>query len=420
MRPWPAPHIPVIPGEGPDTRVLDARTGELTVPETTDQATIYVCGITPYDATHLGHAATYVAFDLLIRAWIDSGKSVTYVQNATDIDTPLLERAAATGADWEELAHSQLNLFRNDMTALSVIPPDHFVAVTEVIPQIAASVSKMLADGTAYSVPVEDHLGLNDIYADLKSEESFDPILQASDAETLALFAERGGDPERPGKRNPMDPLLWRAARDGEPEWPHEGLPSGRPGWHIGCATIACECVDGQLSVQAGGRDLIFPHHAMSCSHIRLIAGRDAKVGAVVHAGMVGLDGDKMSKSKGNLVFVHKLLADGVSPMAIRLAILAHKYNDDWEWTDEVLATAQRRLEAWKEAFGRDGGPAADVTVACIRAALSNDLDAPGALVAVDAWVSQQLDQGNARGEAVEAAPGVVSRAVDALLGIRF
>lgn len=420
MRAWPAPHIPVVPGKGPQTRILDVRSGELTVAEPDDHATVYVCGITPYDATHMGHAATYVAFDLLIRSWLSEGKTVTYVQNATDIDDPLLARAADTGVEWTSLAHSQLNLFRNDMTALSVVPPQHFVAVTDVIPDIADNVARMMAQDSAYSVPVDCHPGVVDIYADLQAEKAFDLIADLTDGEAAALFAERGGDPERPGKRHPLDPLLWRGARPGEPAWSHASLPTGRPGWHIGCATITCQCVDGNLSVQAGGRDLIFPHHSMCCSHVRVLAADKARVGAIAHSGMVGLDGAKMSKSAGNLAFVHKLLAQGVSPMAIRLAILAHKYSDDWDWTDEVLATAERRLAAWREAFGRDGGPDPTSTIAAMRAAISHDLDAPGALVAVDAWVSEQLNDQTSRSESVDFAPGVVSRAADALLGIRF
>lgn len=417
---WPAPQIPQLPGRGGPVRVRDTSSGELVVAAPGESATLYVCGITPYDATHLGHAATYVAFDLLVRAWRDAGHRVRYASNVTDVDDPLLERAAATGVDWRDLAVEQTTLFADDMTALGVVPPDAYTGAVESIPAVAGAVEALLAAGAAYRVGVPDASGegAGDVYADLAADPSLGGVAGLPRPDMLALFAERGGDPDRPGKRDPLDPLLWRTARPGEPAWDGGVLGAGRPGWHIECAVIARDSLGLPFDVQGGGSDLRFPHHEMSTSHARLLdSGHGARTH--VHAGMVGLDGEKMSKSRGNLVLVSRLLARGVDPMAVRLALLAHHYAEDWEWTDAELERAQARLERWRSAVSGNGGPDADATLAAVRAALADDLDAPAALRHVDAWADLSIAQGSTD-DAVEGAPGVVARAVNALLGIRL
>ncbi|MDO5495006.1 MAG: cysteine--1-D-myo-inosityl 2-amino-2-deoxy-alpha-D-glucopyranoside ligase, partial [bacterium] len=260
--------------------------------------TLYVCGITPYDATHLGHARTYLVFDHLVRLLRAIGREVTYTQNVTDVDDPLLERAERDGISWQHLAAREIGLYRSDMEALRLLPPDHFLGVVESVSLIADGVARLLASGAAYRVVRED--GPDDIYADLAADPDFDPGMPESEA--LATFAERGGDPEREGKRGPLDPLLWRSARAGEPAWDGEGLPDGRPGWHIECAVIAEETLGGAPTITGGGSDLGFPHHPMSASHLRMLGHGDSA--ATVHAGMLGYEGEKMSKSLGNLVFV--------------------------------------------------------------------------------------------------------------------
>ncbi|MBB2922106.1 cysteine--1-D-myo-inosityl 2-amino-2-deoxy-alpha-D-glucopyranoside ligase [Cellulomonas cellasea] len=420
MLTWPAPQIPQLPGRGGPVRVRDTSSGELVVAAPGAAATLYVCGITPYDATHLGHAATYVAFDLLVRAWRDAGHSVRYASNVTDVDDPLLERAEATGVDWRELAVEQTTLFADDMTALGVVPPDAYTGAVESIPAVADAVQALLAAGAAYRVGVPDASGegAGDVYADLTADPALGGVAGLPRPEMLALFAERGGDPDRPGKRDPLDPLLWRAARSGEPAWDGGVLGAGRPGWHIECAVIARDSLGLPFDVQGGGSDLRFPHHEMSTSHARLLdSGHGARTH--VHAGMVGLDGEKMSKSRGNLVLVSRLLAQGVDPMAVRLALLAHHYAEDWEWTDAELERAQVRLDRWRSAVSGNGGPDADATLAAVRAALADDLDAPAALRYVDAWADLSIAQGSTD-DAVEGAPGVIARAVNALLGIRL
>lgn len=419
MRTWPSPHVPTIPGRGGEVKVLDSATGTLVTAAAGPRATLYVCGITPYDATHLGHAATYIAFDLLHRAWLDAGLEVTYASNVTDVDDPLLERAAATGVDWEQLAADQTALFAEDMTTLGVLAPHTYLGAVETIPTIAATVALLLERGLAYRVPNEASAGgdapeLGDVYADINADPHFGSVAGLDHDETVALFAERGGDPDRPGKRDPLDPALWRRERPGEPSWPGGPLGAGRPGWHIECTVIAEQALGSSFDVQGGGRDLVFPHHEMSTAHARALGGEGARVH--MHTGMVGLGGEKMSKSLGNLVLVSELRRQGVDPMAVRLAVLAHHYRDDWQWEDSVLAQAQARLERWRAAVSGNGGPDPESTVAAIRASLAADLDAPGALRAMDTWADASLSVGGD----VEGAPGVVARALDALLGVRL
>lgn len=418
MLTWPQPHVPSLPGRGGPVLVRDSSSGELVVAAAGDVATLYVCGITPYDATHMGHAATYVAFDVLGRAWRDAGHVVRYASNVTDVDDPLLERATATGVDWRDLAADQTALYAQDMTALGVIPPDVWSGVVESIPAVVAAVEKLLAAGAAYRVPTPDEVGdtLGDVYADLSADPSFGEVAGLDVDTMLAFSRERGGDPDRPGKHDPLDPLLWRRERAGEPAWDGGSLGRGRPGWHIECAVIARDALGLPFDVEGGGSDLLFPHHEMSTSHARLLdSGHGARVH--LHAGMVGLEGEKMSKSLGNLVLVSTLLRDGVDPMAIRLAILAHRYRDDWDWTAAGLDAAIARLEHWRSAVSGNGGPDVSALLAGVRAALADDLDTPRALALVDAWADLSL-AGTA--VPVEGAPGVVARMVDALLGVRF
>lgn len=418
MKSWPKPFIPQIPGRSPEVRVKDTVTGELVPAASDGSAAVYVCGITPYDATHLGHAATYLTFDLLVRALIDSGVTVRYVQNITDIDDPLLERADRDGITWEQLATREIELFREDMTALAVIPPDEYVGAVESIPTFIEPIETLLDTGDAYRVPAPDasRPGAHDVYFDVSRDPKFGAVSGLDESEMLELFAERGGDPDREGKRNKLDALMWRAHREGEPEWDGGSLGSGRPGWHIECACIACSHLGIPVDVQGGGTDLIFPHHEMSASHGRAFTGQPSFARAYVHQGMVGLGGEKMSKSKGNLVFVSKLRQSGVDPMAIRLALLAHHHAENWSYEDGDLAAAEERLVTWRKAVSMDGGPSADSTIAEVRAAIADDLDSPRALVAVDRWAQQALEGGGD----VASAPGVLARTLDAVLGVRL
>ncbi|MFI9775291.1 cysteine--1-D-myo-inosityl 2-amino-2-deoxy-alpha-D-glucopyranoside ligase [Streptomyces sp. NBC_01003] len=407
MHAWPASEVPVLPGKGRDLRIHDTATDGLVTLEPGPVARIYVCGITPYDATHMGHAATYNAFDLVQRVWLDTKRQVHYVQNVTDVDDPLLERAIRDGVDWTGLAERETALFREDMTALRMLPPQHYIGAVEAIPGIVPLVERLRDMGAAYELE-------GDVYFSVESDPHFGQVSRLDAAAMRLLSAERGGDPDRPGKKNPLDPMLWMAAREGEPSWDGGSLGQGRPGWHIECVAIALDHLGMGFDVQGGGSDLAFPHHEMGASHAQVLTGEFPMAKAYVHAGMVALDGEKMSKSKGNLVFVSKLRRDGIDPAAIRLALLAHHYRADWEWTDQVLSDAVERLGRWRAAVSRPDGPSAAALVEEIREALSSDLDAPAALLAVDRWAALQAEQGGTD----EGAPGVVSRAVDALLGV--
>ncbi|GAA1730415.1 cysteine--1-D-myo-inosityl 2-amino-2-deoxy-alpha-D-glucopyranoside ligase [Aeromicrobium alkaliterrae] len=405
MRSWSGPVVPSLAsvglGSGPVPQVHDTSLGSVRPLDGEGDARLYVCGITPYDATHLGHAATYLTFDLLQRVWRDQGREVVYTQNVTDVDDPLLERATATGIDWVELAERETQLFREDMTALRVLPPQHYIGAVESIDLVVDLVGRLQEAGAVYLVD-------DDLYFDVHADPAFGSV-SGWDVETMhRIFGERGGDPDRPGKRDPLDCLLWQAERPGEPAWDTR-LGRGRPGWHIECAAIALAHLGTSFDVQGGGSDLVFPHHEMSASEAAVATG-EPFARAYVHAGMVGYEGEKMSKSKGNLVLVSRLRETGHDPMSIRLALLAHHYRSDWEWFGTEIAVSQLRLAAWRAATSRTAAAPAAPVVEAIRAALANDLDAPAALAAVDAWTRES-------GTDAEA-PGQVSTAVDALLGV--
>jgi L-cysteine:1D-myo-inositol 2-amino-2-deoxy-alpha-D-glucopyranoside ligase len=364
----------------------------------------------------MGHAATYVTFDLVQRAWLDAGRTVAYTQNITDVDDPLLERATATGVDWRELAESQIQLFRDDMEALNVIPPQNYIGAVESIGWLVPVVEQLLDADLAYRVPAGADGVEGDVYFDTMAAQNDAWKLGSVsnyDRETmLGFFAERGGDPDRAGKRDALDPLLWRAAREGEPWWDGGKLGVGRPGWHIECSVIARKTLPAPFTVQGGGSDLIFPHHEFSAAHAA--AGDNAELAqAYVHTGMVGLDGEKMSKSLGNLVLVSKLRAAGVEPVAIRAVLLSQHYRSDWFWTDELLATAQRRVAAWREALASASLEDSASVMAQIRKHLANDLDAPSALNAIDRWAAQPA---SSNGEGANA----LRDGIDALLGLKL
>ncbi len=406
MRAWMSTDVPILPGRGGRVLVHDTLSGHLQPagPES-GEARLYACGITPYDATHLGHAATYVAVDLLVRAWLDAGLAVRYAQNVTDVDDPLLERAAATGVGWAELAEQQIELYRTDMAALRVLPPAQLTGVVDSLDTVTELVSVLHDEQAVYQVPDPE---FPDWYFSVTKASNLMAGTGISMLEAEQVFAERGGDPERPGKRHRLDCLVWRQARDGEPAW-DSWLGRGRPGWHIECTAIALDALGTDFDVQAGGNDLAFPHHPMCAAQARVATGSEfAKV--FLHSGMVALDGKKMSKSLGNLVFVSRLLADGVDPMTVRLVLLAHHYRGDWEYTAEGLEAARVRLERWRAAVSAPAGPDATATLDRVRSALRNDLDAPAALAAIDAWAAAEGDD--------PTAPALVRDIVDAMLGI--
>ncbi len=467
MDSWRRVDVPELPGSGPAPRVHDTATGQLVPAAAGPVATLYACGITPYDATHIGHAATFAAWDLLVRAWLDAAPdagapgprpsrfAVVYVQNVTDVDDPLLERAARDGEDWRELAGREIRRYRADMEALRILPPTHLVGAVEALPVIERFAARMAARGALYNVD-------EDVYFARSADPDFGALSGPGTpcgygpAEMADLAASRGGDPGRAGKKDPLDVVVWRAERPGEPAWDSR-FGRGRPGWHVECAAIATEYLGAAFDVQAGGSDLVFPHHEMSASHARVALaparpsrggqGRSSPRGsgvfarAYLHAGMVGYRGEKMSKSLGNLVFVSRLLEAGTDPMAVRVALLAHHYRSDWEWTGAGLADAEARLARWRGALARAEAAAApawprepaaapsaaapsaaaEEALAGVRARLRHDLDAPGALAVVDRWADALLALPPTRITPADLSGArLVRDAVDALLGVRL
>jgi L-cysteine:1D-myo-inositol 2-amino-2-deoxy-alpha-D-glucopyranoside ligase len=374
------------------------------------RVSMYVCGITPYDATHLGHAATYIAFDLIHRFILASGIPTWFIENVTDIDDPLLERAKRDARDWKELAHSQIDLFTGDMSALRVLPPQRFKGVVESMSDIVSLVSKHIASGATYDIN-------GDIYLDLRHVERAFRSLPIPMEDAITIFKERGGDPERDGKRHPLDPLLWRAARQGEPSWPAP-FGTGRPGWHVECVAIALENLgstfhsqNSSITIQGGGSDLIFPHHYMTAMQAESLT-QQSFAKKYVHAGMIGLDGEKMSKSRGNLVFVSQLIRDGVNPMAIRTALILNHYQQDRMWSVEMLHDAEILIADVLECLSRTDVAPTKKVIQDIVDALADNLDTPKVFALLRHWC-QETKKGVTGGS-----PGEMSRALDTYLGL--
>ena len=372
---------------------------------------MYVCGITPYDATHLGHAATYLTFDLINRYLTASGSEVRYVQNITDIDDPLLERAKSDGVDWTDLAHQQIDLFRSDMINLRVIPPAHYIGAVDAIPLVTDAIEKLSSKDSIY--PVE-----HDLYFKVHADAQFGQRSHLSRQKMMEIFAERGGDPTRVGKIDPLDCLVWMSQRPNEPGWPSP-FGTGRPGWHIECTAIAIKYLEPSpseealIDIQGGGSDLIFPHHEMCAAQAQMLAGKPL-ASTYVHAGMIGLDGEKMSKSKGNLVFVSKLVAAGRDPMAIRWALMKDHYRQDRMWTDELLVAAESELIALRSCLSQnDVAPTSDL-IEKIVDALSDDLNTKGVISVLNTWV-ERTQSGVTGGDAQS-----LVGALDGLLGIKL
>ena len=308
MQSWPVPSVSAVPGSEVPLSLYDTAEQRIKPVDTSgEEVGMYVCGITPYDSTHLGHAATYLTFDLVYRQLLANGHKVHYVQNITDVDDPLFERAARDGVDWRELGTSQIDLFRSDMETLSVIPPRDYIGAMEAVDEIVVMIQRLLDAGAAYKL---DH---GDIYAPIDATAQFGYESNLDRATMLKFFAERGGDPQREGKRDPLDALLWRGHREGEPAW-ESPFGLGRPGWHVECSAIATNRLGATFAIQGGGSDLAFPHHEFSAAHAEAAHNTQRMAGHYVHSGMIALDGVKMSKSLGNLVFVHKLTEAGHDP----------------------------------------------------------------------------------------------------------
>ena len=405
MNPWPKPHIAPLSGLSfPNLKLMNSKKVMTTI-EPATPFKIYVCGITPYDATHLGHAATYVAFDLINRYQHLAGNRLDFVENITDIDDPLLVRAKRDSIDWKVLAENQIDLFLTDMTALRVIPPSNLVTVTSSMKIIEDFITLLDQKGFLYQIE-------NDHYF---SVERFLEDMPLSSDEAIKIFSERGGDPKRAGKRHPLDPVVWMAHQGDDPSWESKfGL--GRPGWHVECTAIAVHYLDSAnvdpiIQIQGGGSDLIFPHHYMSEQIVRAAYGRGF-ANNYVHSAMIHLDGEKMSKSKGNLVFVSKLLSRGIDPMVIRWALLSGHYQQDRSWSDELLQKSTSEVSLLRSALAQSEVAETKELIQSIVSDLANNLDTPAALNRLIAWAKSSQSSPKVNES------GLVSRGIDSLLGL--
>ena len=408
MLSWPDAYMPpALAGiKHPTLQLFDSYKGKK-VDILGEQSSIYICGITPYDATHMGHAATYLTFDLVNRYLRASGKNVSFVENITDIDDPLLERATRDNQDWRELAESQIELFREDMTSLGVLPPNAYRGVIESMDEIISTVEEMIATGKSYILD-------GDIYLDLNQVDGAIENLPLALDQALKIFEERGGDPARVGKRHALDPLLWKARKGDDPFW-EAPFGQGRPGWHIECTAIALKNLPNasstSITLQAGGSDLIFPHHYMTALQAKALTGVEF-ASCYSHAGMIGLDGEKMSKSKGNLVFVSKLRQEGVSPALIRIALFTDRYSTDRMWSRELLDDANKLFARLLSALSRqEVAPTFEIVQEIVNA-ISDDLNTPKVFELLNSWCLK-TEEGEVGGS-----PGEISRALDTYLGI--
>jgi L-cysteine:1D-myo-inositol 2-amino-2-deoxy-alpha-D-glucopyranoside ligase len=405
LKNWPKVYLPPINDlKFPPLKLHDSYSG-LYEYSKSGKFRMYVCGITPYDSTHLGHAATYLSFDLINRYQQLANLQVSFVENVTDVDDPLLERAKRDGQDWQVLANSQVDLFISDMTALRILPPSQLVKVTDSLDLVESFIDKLDRNGHIYQIDGDFYFSV-DKYLD---------SLPIPLAEAISVFAERGGDPDKEGKRHPLDAVVWSANKDGEPGW-NSKYGFGRPGWHIECTAIACEFLDNDekdpvIQLQGGGSDLIFPHHFMSAQIVKAALGRDFAE-SYIHAGMIGLDGEKMSKSKGNLIFVSKLIQEGVDPMVIRWALLSGHYQQDREWSTQLLERAKDEVMLVRAALSRSETADASSLVNNLIIDLSDNLNTPKALSKIVDWSleSNKIATSNHS--------GLVSRAIDSLLGL--
>jgi len=351
-----------------------------------EQVLMYTCGITPYDATHLGHAATFISYDLLQRHLIDKGHTVKCVRNVTDVDDPLFDKARELGVHYLDLAAAEEARFERDMVALNALPVSSTPRASSAIPDIRGFIGMVLDQGYAYEAG-------GSVFFDVSKFESFGSLSHYTNDEMIALARERGGQVDDPNKRHPLDFVLWHPSADDEPSW-DTMWGAGRPGWHIECSALALRELGTTIDLHGGGADLIFPHHECERAQSEAATG-EPFVTHWMHTCLITMDGQKMSKSLGNMVFVDKLREE-YDPMAIRLGLIEHHYRTEWAWDEDLMPRNRERLAAWRR--HADGSPGD--ALAEVRDRLDDDLDSPGAVAAVDAAAS--------RGESTAAAAALL------------
>ena len=379
-----APRVASAPHDADEPlRLYDTARAAVVPFEPGPVVSMYTCGITPYDASHLGHAATYVTYDVLQRRLRDRGHDTRCVRNVTDVDDDILRKARELGVHYLDLAAAEMARFDGDMKALNVVHCWSEPRATSAIADIRGFIGMVLDQGYAYESG-------GAVYFDVGSFERFGQVSHLGRDEMLVLAAEHGGNPDDPNKRDPLDFVLWQPSAPDEPAWESLWGP-GRPGWHIECSALAMRELDTTIDLHGGGADLVFPHHECEAAQSEAATGQPF-VRHWMHQAMVRMDGEKMSKSLGNLVFVTDLLETD-DPRAIRLGIVAHHYRDSWSWDDDIMPTAAARLVAWQAAAGSGD---VDAPLAAVRAALDDDLDTPAAVAALDAAAAAGDDVGPA------------------------
>ncbi len=341
------------------------------------QVLLYVCGITPYDTTHLGHAFTYTMFDVLVRYFLFQGVKVTYVQNVTDIDDDILKKAKEVGKTWKALGNYWTKRFLTDMRLLHILPPTHYVRATDSIPTIIQIITKLLKQENAY-------VREGNIYFDIRTFKDYGELSKLDKKQMLLLMKERGGDPNDPRKKNPLDFLLWQRSLPGEPSW-KTPWGKGRPGWHIECSAMVKQYLGDQIDIHGGGRDLMYPHHESEIAQSETFTGKHPYVRHWMHTAMLLYEGEKMSKSLRNLVMAKDLLKK-YSANSIRLLFLRHHYRTPWEYQEAEMKLAKKQMNhAEKLLKGKKSAKLDTRVMKAFSAAMDDDLDTPRVLKHVDA-----------------------------------
>jgi len=363
-------------------RLYDTSQGAVVPFEPGDTVSIYVCGVTPYDATHLGHAFTYLCFDVLIRRLEDLGHEVKMVRNITDVDDSILAKAKEIDVDYMELGLSETAQFRDDIKALDLRPAVAEPTVTGSINEIVSLISQLAEKGHTYTVD-------GTTFFDVTTFSDFGQI-SGYDEPTMISFAnERGANTEDERLRNPLDFILWQKSEEGEPSWDSPFGP-GRPGWHIECSAMAMSELGPTIDLHGGGDDLIFPHH--ECETAQSVTANNSPFARHwMHVGMVAYEGEKMSKSLGNLVFVRDLRT-GHDPRAIRLALLSNHYRAGFEWFDSDIDKGEAMLERMIEAASCPSGPDSETLLTQVREAIDDDLNLPKACEIIDDFAVKMIE----------------------------
>lgn len=376
--------------------------------------TLYVCGITPYDTTHAGHCFTYTSFDVLVRYLRHEGHEVRYVQNVTDIDDDILRKASEVGDDWRTIGNRWTAHFIRDMQALNVLPPQHFPRATDVIKEIIETTEALLEAGYAYEVA-------GNVYFHVDSWKDFGELSRIPHSEMLPVANERGNHPDDPHKKDPLDFVLWQAQAPGEPAW-DSPWGAGRPGWHIECSSMATRFLGNTVDIHGGGADLIFPHHECEIAQAEGATGQQPFVRVWMHTAMVQHDGEKMSKSLGNLVMMRDLLDRGVEPNALRIYMHQHHYRQAWSFDEDGLAEAVALADLLQQAgsVSSGGGLALNTrgVTNTFHTAMRDDLDTPTALAALEQFAREVLTAAETDRDVHEARD--VLRRLGAIVGLRL